>query len=117
MTLHSERGESNKTNAKKVLYKASYEVPLTKKTRHESLFSKDFVSRDFLKKQRRYYTVDITAEVRKSKRFSSRDFLSDIFFERFFLRKCLNRFYLTYEIFSYKLFFEMFPSRDFLQDF
>ena len=116
MTLHSERGESNKTNAKKVLYKASYEVPLTKKTRHESLFSKDFVSRDFLKKTEEIL-YSITAGVRKSKRFSSRDFLSDIFFERFFLRKCLNRFYLTYEIFSYKLFFEMFPSRDFLQDF
>ena len=33
MTLLSERGESNKTNANKVLYRASYEAPLTRKTR------------------------------------------------------------------------------------
>ena len=33
MTLLSERGESNKTNANKVLYGASYEAPLTRKTR------------------------------------------------------------------------------------
>ena len=29
----SERGEANKTNAKKVLYEALYEAPLTRKTR------------------------------------------------------------------------------------
>ena len=28
-----ERGESNKTNANKISYEASYEAPLTKKTR------------------------------------------------------------------------------------
>ena len=33
MTLLSERGKSNKTNANKVLYEASYEAPLTRKTR------------------------------------------------------------------------------------
>ena len=33
MTLLSERGESNKSNANKVLYEASYEAPLTTKTR------------------------------------------------------------------------------------
>ena len=33
MTLLSERGESNKTNANKVSYEASYEAPLTRKTR------------------------------------------------------------------------------------
>ena len=35
MTLLSERGESYKTNANKVSYKALYEVPLTRKTRLE----------------------------------------------------------------------------------
>ena len=35
MTLLSERGESNKTNANKVSYEASYEAPLTRKTRLE----------------------------------------------------------------------------------
>ena len=33
LTLLSERGESNKTNANKVSYKALYEAPLTRKTR------------------------------------------------------------------------------------
>ena len=33
MTLLSERGKSNKTNAKEVSYEASYEAPLTRKTR------------------------------------------------------------------------------------
>ena len=33
MTLLSKRGESTKTNANKVSYKASYEAPLTRKTR------------------------------------------------------------------------------------
>ena len=33
LTLLSERGESNKTNAKKVSYKGSYEASLTTKTR------------------------------------------------------------------------------------
>ena len=33
MTMLSERGESNKTDAKEVLYEASYEAPLTRKTR------------------------------------------------------------------------------------
>ena len=32
MTLLSESGESNKTNANKVSYEASYEAPLTRKT-------------------------------------------------------------------------------------
>ena len=35
MTLLSERGESNKTNANKVSYEALYEAPLTRKTRLE----------------------------------------------------------------------------------
>ena len=35
MTLLSERGESNKTNANEVSYEASYEAPLTRKTRIE----------------------------------------------------------------------------------
>ena len=45
MTLLSERGESNKTNANKVSYEASYEAPLTRKTRHNigsSLTCNDF---------------------------------------------------------------------------
>ena len=33
LTLLSKRGESNKTNAKEVSYEASYEAPLTRKTR------------------------------------------------------------------------------------
>ena len=33
MTLLSERGESNKTYAKEVSYEASYEAPLTRKSR------------------------------------------------------------------------------------
>ena len=33
MTLLSERGESNKTDAKEVSYEASYEAPLSRKTR------------------------------------------------------------------------------------
>ena len=33
MTLLSERGESNKTNANKILLKASYKAPLTRKIR------------------------------------------------------------------------------------
>ena len=36
MTLFSERGESNKTDANKVLYKASYEAPLIRKIRLHS---------------------------------------------------------------------------------
>ena len=33
MTLLSEKGESNKTYAKKISYEALYEAPLTRKTR------------------------------------------------------------------------------------
>ena len=33
MTLLSRRGESNKTNANKASYEASYKTPLTRKTR------------------------------------------------------------------------------------
>ena len=110
MTLHSERGESNKTNAKKVLYKASYEVPLTKKTRHESLFSKDFVSRDFLKKQRRYYTVS-RRELGKA-----RDFLPEIFFQIFSLRDFFWENVLTDFIWLTRYFLISFFSRCFLQE-
>ena len=39
MTLLSERGESNKTNAKKVSNEVLYEAPLARKTRLESRLS------------------------------------------------------------------------------
>ena len=38
MTLLLKRGESNKTIGNKVSYEASYEAPLTRKTRLESAF-------------------------------------------------------------------------------
>ena len=47
MNLLSQRGESNKTYANKVLYEASYEAPLTRKTRLKSLCRHPMVNINF----------------------------------------------------------------------
>ena len=52
MTLLSESGESNKTNAKEVSYEALYEVPLTRKTRlYNSCWQKIDFEKGVLKQQ------------------------------------------------------------------
>ena len=47
MTLPSERVESNKTNANKVSYKASYKAPLTRKTTLFYDVTRDSIANNF----------------------------------------------------------------------
>ena len=48
MTLPSERVESNKTNANKVSYKASYKAPLTRKTTLFYDVTRDSIANNFV---------------------------------------------------------------------